>query len=63
LQSTLIESAANETAARFPPPQSGASAIGYAMLTSGIAAVIVAAVTGLGSSVNSEYSSVSAALK
>jgi hypothetical protein len=33
------------------------------MLASGIAAVIVGAVTSLGSSVNSEYSSVSAPLK
>jgi pilus assembly protein Flp/PilA len=43
--------------------QSAATAIEYAMLAAGVAAVIVAAVTGLGSSVSSEYSSVSAALK
>jgi pilus assembly protein Flp/PilA len=43
--------------------QSGATSIEYALLASGIAAVIIAAVTGLGSSVNSDFGSVSVALK
>ena len=43
--------------------QSGASSIEYALLAAGVAATIVVAVTGLGSSVNSEYTSVATALK
>ena len=42
---------------------SGASAIEYAMLASGIAAVVVAAVNHLGSAVDANYTSVSTALK
>jgi pilus assembly protein Flp/PilA len=63
VQSGLIRSAAMKLLLAFLRNQSAATAIEYAMLAAGVAAVIVAAVTGLGSSVSSEYSSVSAALK
>ncbi|HEY8442701.1 MAG TPA: Flp family type IVb pilin [Xanthobacteraceae bacterium] len=43
--------------------QSGASSIEYALLAAVVAGTIVVAVTGLGSSVNSDYTSVAAALK
>jgi pilus assembly protein Flp/PilA len=43
--------------------QSGASSIEYALLAAVVAGTIVVAVTGLGSSVNSDYTSVAAALR
>jgi pilus assembly protein Flp/PilA len=42
---------------------SGATAIEYAMIASGIAAAVVAAVNNLGSAVNANYTSVNTALK
>jgi pilus assembly protein Flp/PilA len=42
---------------------SGATAIEYAMLASGVATVTVAAVNHLGSAVDANYTSVSVALK
>jgi pilus assembly protein Flp/PilA len=42
---------------------SGATSIEYAMIASGIAVAVVAAVNNLGSAVKSSYTSVSVALK
>ena len=41
----------------------GASSIEYALLAAGVAATIIVAVNGLGSSVSNEYTSVATALK
>ena len=46
----------------FLRDQSGATSIEYAMIASGIAVAIIAAVTSLGSAVKGNYTSVSAAL-
>ena len=43
--------------------QSGATSIEYALLASGVAVVIVAAVNNLGSAVKDNYTSVSTAMK
>ena len=43
--------------------QSGATAIEYALLASGIAVAIIAVVSGVGTQLNSTFSSVSAQLK
>lgn len=43
--------------------QSGATSIEYAIIASGVAAIIVAAVNNLGSAVKANYTSVDAALK
>jgi pilus assembly protein Flp/PilA len=41
----------------------GASSIEYALLAAGVAATIIVAVNGLGSSVTNQYTSVATALK
>ena len=48
---------------RFSSDQSGATSIEYALIAMGISIVIVAAVAGVGSSVNSKFVSVSTLLK
>jgi pilus assembly protein Flp/PilA len=48
---------------RFIVDDSGATAIEYAMIASGIAVAIAAAIVTLGSSVNGLYSSVATAMK
>jgi pilus assembly protein Flp/PilA len=48
---------------RFWHDQSGATSIEYAIMASGIAVAIVAAVTNLGSKVAGSYTSVNVALK
>ena len=50
-------------AKRFARDESGATAVEYAMIAVGIAAVIVAAVQSLGTTTNSMYTSVETALK
>ena len=50
-------------AKRFASDESGATAVEYAMIAVGIAAVIVAAVQSLGTTTNSMYTSVETALK
>ena len=50
-------------AKRFASDESGATAVEYAMIAVGIAAVIVAAVQSLGTTTNSIYTSVETALK
>jgi pilus assembly protein Flp/PilA len=53
----------NELIIRFLQGNTGATSIEYAMIASGIAVAIVAAVNGLGSKVNTDFLSVSTALK
>jgi pilus assembly protein Flp/PilA len=48
---------------RFVRDEDGATAIEYAMIASGVAVAIAAAVTGLGTSVNGLFVNVSSALK
>jgi len=49
--------------ARFLTDQSGATAIEYALIAAGISLAIVAVVGGLGTALNTKYSSISASLK
>jgi pilus assembly protein Flp/PilA len=49
--------------ARFGKDQSGATAIEYGLIAAGISVAIIAVVQGLGTSLNSTFTSVSSALK
>lgn len=49
--------------ARFLADQSGATAIEYCLIATGISIVILAAVNGVGTALNAKYSSVSSSLK
>jgi pilus assembly protein Flp/PilA len=55
--------ASMRTILRFLADDSAATAIEYAMIAAGIAVAIVSVVQGLGSQVNSLFTSVSAAMK
>jgi pilus assembly protein Flp/PilA len=48
---------------RFLRDQSGATAIEYCLIAVGISIVIVAAVNGIGTSLNSKFTSVNSSLK
>ncbi|MGA2895789.1 MAG: Flp family type IVb pilin [Xanthobacteraceae bacterium] len=48
---------------RFVKDESGATAIEYGLIAAGISVAIIAVVQGLGSKLNTTFSSVSAALK
>jgi pilus assembly protein Flp/PilA len=48
---------------RFLADQSGATAIEYCLIAAGISIVIVTVVNGLGSTLNTKYTSVNTALK
>lgn len=48
---------------RFCADQSAATAIEYALIAAGIALAIITAVNGVGSSLNSSYSSLNTSLK
>ena len=48
---------------RFLADQSGATAIEYCLIALGISIVIVAAVNGIGSTLNGSYSSLNTSLK
>jgi pilus assembly protein Flp/PilA len=48
---------------RFGKDQSGATAIEYGLIAAGISVAIIAVVQGLGTSLNSTFTSVSSALK
>jgi pilus assembly protein Flp/PilA len=48
---------------RFLSDESGATAIEYALIAAGISIVIVTAVNGIGSSLNTRFSSVNSSLK
>ncbi|HWZ37647.1 MAG TPA: Flp family type IVb pilin [Bradyrhizobium sp.] len=49
--------------AKFLADQSGATAIEYCLIAAGISIVIVTVVQGIGTGLNSKYTSVSASLK
>jgi pilus assembly protein Flp/PilA len=49
--------------ARFLADQSGATAIEYCIIAAGISIVIVTVVNGIGSNLNSKFTSVSSSLK
>jgi pilus assembly protein Flp/PilA len=49
--------------ARFVKDQSGATAIEYGLIAAGISLAIIAVVNGLGSSLNSKFTSISTSLK
>jgi pilus assembly protein Flp/PilA len=49
--------------AKFLADQSGATAIEYALIAAGISIVIVVAVTGIGSTLNTNFTSISTSLK
>lgn len=48
---------------RFLTDQSGATAIEYALIAAGISLAIIAAVNGLGSTLNNSYASINSSLK
>ena len=49
--------------ARFWADQSGATAIEYGLIAAGISLAIIAAVNGLGSTLNAKFSSINTSLK
>jgi pilus assembly protein Flp/PilA len=49
--------------ARFVKDQSGATAIEYGLIAAGISLAIIAAVNGLGTSLNTKFTSINSALK
>jgi pilus assembly protein Flp/PilA len=48
---------------RFVKDQSGATAIEYGLIAAGISLAIIAAVNGLGSTLNTKFSSINSSLK
>ncbi len=48
---------------KFLSDQSGATAIEYGLIAAGIALAIIAAVNGLGSTLNTNFSSINSSLK
>jgi pilus assembly protein Flp/PilA len=48
---------------RFSADQSGATAIEYALIAAGISLAIIAAVNGLGTTLNASYAAINTALK
>jgi pilus assembly protein Flp/PilA len=48
---------------KFLSDQSGATAIEYGLIAAGIALAIIAAVNGLGSTLNNNFSSINSSLK
>jgi pilus assembly protein Flp/PilA len=49
--------------ARFVKDQSGATAIEYGLIAAGISLAIIAVVNGLGSNLNTKFTSINTALK
>ncbi|MGA2057743.1 MAG: Flp family type IVb pilin [Bradyrhizobium sp.] len=49
--------------ARFVKDQSGATAIEYGLIAAGISLAIIAVVNGLGSNLNTKFSSINTSLK
>ena len=49
--------------ARFVKDQSGATAIEYGLIAAGISLAIIAAVNGLGTSLNAKFTSINTSLK
>ena len=50
-------------AARFLKDESGATAIEYGLIAAGISLAIIAVVNGLGSTLNTKFTSISSSLK
>jgi pilus assembly protein Flp/PilA len=59
----MQELLARLTKARFLTDETGATAIEYAMIAGGIAVAIVAVVQGLGTTLNTTFTSMSSALR
>jgi pilus assembly protein Flp/PilA len=53
----------NRIFSEFLSDQSGATAIEYGLLAAGIALAIIAAVNGLGTTLNTEFTSINSSLK
>jgi pilus assembly protein Flp/PilA len=53
----------NKLVSRFVKDESGATAIEYGLIAAGISVAIIAVVQGLGTKLNTTFSSVSSALK
>jgi pilus assembly protein Flp/PilA len=53
----------NRLLTRFLADQSGATAIEYCLIAAGLSIVILAAVNGIGSTLNGSYSSLNTSLK
>jgi len=49
--------------ARFLPDQTGATAIEYGLIAAGIALAIIAVVNGVGTKLNTQFTSISTSLK
>ena len=52
-----------QTISRFVRDESGATAIEYCLIAAGLSIVIVTAVNGLGSTLNTKFASVNSSLK
>ena len=59
----IKESAMKSLFSRFVKDESGATAIEYGLIAAGISVAIIAVVQGLGTKLNTTFSSVSSALK
>lgn len=53
----------SKTLSKFLRDESGATAIEYALIAAGLSITIVAAVTGMGSSLNGRFTAISSSLK
>jgi pilus assembly protein Flp/PilA len=58
-----MEAVLKRSLLRFSSDESGATAIEYGLIAAGIALAIIAAVNGLGSNLNTVFSSVNSSLK
>jgi len=58
-----MEGALRRILLKFFSDQSGATAIEYALIAAGISLAIIAAVNGIGSTLNTSYSSINTSLK
>jgi pilus assembly protein Flp/PilA len=57
------EFAMRQLLSRFLSDQSGATAIEYCLIAAGLSIVIVAAVNGIGTTLNTKFTSINASLK
>jgi len=62
-QQNSQEAIVSQLLVRFQQDQSGATAIEYGLIAAGIAVAIIAVVQGLGTNLNTTFSSVSSAIK
>ena len=60
---SLIEEADLRLIQRFLSDQSGATAIEYGLIAAGISLAIIAAVNGLGTTLNTNFNSINSSLK